>query len=113
MYASIKGCLGKHITEPPGLPNIMELQLVNLFTAASTPDMRAIVLRELCKENTNLRLIIATSAFGLGVDCPDIVIYLVKLYIGEPLVHLKNWYSKVEEVDRMDEMLMQFYIMEK
>ena len=32
--------MGKYINEPPGLPNIVELQLVNLFTAASKPDMQ-------------------------------------------------------------------------
>ena len=72
VYTSIKGFLGEHITEPPGLPNIIEFQLINLFTAASTPEMRTKVLAEFCKEGTNLRLVIATSAFGLGVDCPDI-----------------------------------------
>jgi len=33
--------------------------------------MREKVLEEFCKRKTKLRLIIATSAFGLGVDCPD------------------------------------------
>ena len=34
--------------------------------------MREEVLAEFYKQNTRLRLVIATSAFGLGVDCPDI-----------------------------------------
>ncbi|XP_065892836.1 ATP-dependent DNA helicase Q1-like [Dysidea avara] len=34
--------------------------------------MREEVLAEFRKQNTRLRLVIATSAFGLGVDCPDI-----------------------------------------
>ena len=72
IYASIKRILGMHITEPPGLPNIIEFRLINLFTAASTPDMRTKVLAEFCKVNSNLRLVIATSAFGLGIDCSDI-----------------------------------------
>ena len=63
---------GKNKTEPPGLPNIVEFYLINLFTAASTADMKAKVLEEFCRSDTKLRLVIATSAFGLGVDCPDI-----------------------------------------
>ena len=74
MYQRIKNSLGSNITEPPGLPNIIEFRLINLFTAASTTEMREKVLDEFCKWNTRLRLrlVIATSAFGLGVDCPDI-----------------------------------------
>ena len=30
------------------------------------------LLQEFCKKDTKLRLIIATNAFGLGVDCADI-----------------------------------------
>ena len=72
IYAKLKRRLGKNITEPPGLPNIVEFRLINLFTAASTADMKAKVLKEFCRSDTKLRLVIATSAFGLGVDCPDI-----------------------------------------
>ena len=34
--------------------------------------MRTKVLAEFCKVNSNLRLVIATSVFGLGVDYSDI-----------------------------------------
>ena len=34
--------------------------------------MREEVLKEFCKADTKLRLLIATTAFGLGVDCVDI-----------------------------------------
>ena len=72
IYAKLKRHLGNNITEPPGLPNIVEFHQINLFTAASTVEMKAKVLTEFCKSDTNLRLVIATSAFGLGVDSPDI-----------------------------------------
>ena len=49
IYASIKRILGAYITEPPGLPNIIEFWLRNLFNAASTPDMRTKVVAEFCK----------------------------------------------------------------
>ena len=72
IYTGLKRRLGKNITEPPRLPNIIDFRLINLFTAATTPEMREMVLLEFCKAKTILRLVIATSAFGLGVDCPDI-----------------------------------------
>ena len=41
IYAKLKRRLGKNITEPTGLPNIIEFRLINLFTAASTAEMKA------------------------------------------------------------------------
>ena len=59
-------------TEPPGLPNILELRLITLFTAASTKDMREIILQEFCKAESVLRVVVASNAFGMGIDIPDI-----------------------------------------
>lgn len=66
--------LGIYITEPPGLPNnLLQFRLIDVFTAASDVDMRESILAEFCRSETNLRLIIASTAFGLGVDCKDII----------------------------------------
>ena len=73
LYTLIKRKMGKNLTDPPGKPNVLHTRLVDLFTGASTPETREIVLREFSKPETKLRLIIASTAFGLGVDCPDIV----------------------------------------
>ena len=65
--------LGKNITQSPGLPDtILQYRLVDVFTAASDNDMREEVLMEFCKKDSTLRLLIASTAFGLGVDCMDI-----------------------------------------
>ncbi|XP_065894572.1 ATP-dependent DNA helicase RecQ-like [Dysidea avara] len=40
---------------------------------ASDNDMREEIITEFCKNETKLRLIIASTAFGLGIDCKDIV----------------------------------------
>ena len=40
----IKAKLGHNVTEPPGLPNILELRLVTSFTAATTKDMCEIII---------------------------------------------------------------------
>ena len=50
----------------------MQTRLVDIFTSVSTTSMREMLLEEYCKTDTNLRLLIATNAFGLGVDCSDI-----------------------------------------
>ena len=60
--------LGPHTTDPPGLPSDLQHRLTDVFTAASDSDVRE-VLKEFCKVASTLRLLIATTAFGLGVDC--------------------------------------------
>ena len=73
MCTLMRKLLGQNITEPPGLPdNMVEYRLVDVFTAASNTDMREEVLAEFCKCDSNIRLLIASTAFGLGVDCMDI-----------------------------------------
>ena len=69
----LKKLLGKNISEPPGIPDsLLQFRLIDVFTAASDTDVREEIIAEFCKTRTNLRLIIASTAFGLGVDCKDI-----------------------------------------
>jgi len=73
MCAILKKLLGESITEPPNLPdNFLQFRLIEVFTAASDNDMREEIISELCKSDTKLRIIIASTAFGLGIDCMDI-----------------------------------------
>lgn len=72
-FLLLKNLLGPSITEPPGLPeNVLNFRLVDMFTAGARKEMREEIVTEFCRHDTKLRVIVATSAFGLGVDCPDI-----------------------------------------
>ena len=51
---------------------MVQYRMVDVFTAASDTDVREEILVEFCKSNSNLRLLIASTAFGLGIDCMDI-----------------------------------------
>ena len=72
VFVVMKRMLGKYVTEPPGMVTDLQVRLVDVFTAVSTFEMRELILKEFSKSDTKLRLLIATTAFGLGVDCPDI-----------------------------------------
>ena len=72
LFATIKRLLGKNITEPPETSPHLSNCLVSVFTSVSTTLMRELLLQEFSIPSTKLRLLIATTAFGLGVDCPDI-----------------------------------------
>jgi len=64
-HARIKKELGRYLTEPPDSPCIIPFRMVTMFTSASRTELRAEVLHEFCCEKTNLRIVIATTAFGL------------------------------------------------
>ena len=72
MFAMMKRMLGSNITEPPGTEADLQVRLIDVFTSVSTTEMREMVLKVFRNCSTKLRILIATTAFGLGVDCPDV-----------------------------------------
>ena len=61
--------MGTMFTEPAGYPNVSAYRLVDMYSRVSTIEIKEEVL---CVCGGKLRLVIATTAFGLGIDCPDI-----------------------------------------
>ena len=72
LYLSLVEHLGKDKTYPPGYPNLVEYRLLSMYTRASTSLMKQTVMSLFCKMNSTLRVIIATTAFSMGIDCPDV-----------------------------------------
>ena len=72
MFVFMKRMRGKYITELPGMATDLQVRLVDVFTAVSTVEMMESILKEFSRPDTKLRLLVATTAFGLGVYCPDI-----------------------------------------
>ena len=63
---------GEEFTEPPGYPNLSGFQLIELFTAVLTTEKKEEVLQSFVRGDGKVRLLIVTTAFGMGIDCPDI-----------------------------------------
>lgn len=89
LYFHFKNCLGEQFTEPKDAPDLPEFSLVDMYHSCTEPDVQANILQQFCKKS-HLRIIIATVAFGMGVDCPDVwqVIHLgppdsIESYIQE------------------------------
>lgn len=72
IYRFFKSRLGKNRTEPPGLPDLACFRLVDMFTACTHDEIKNSILRSFPNPDSHLRIIIATIAFGMGLDCPNI-----------------------------------------
>lgn len=53
IYTIMKKLLGDNITEPPGVQNTLNVRIIDLFTAASTPEMQELVYLNFAKMTLN------------------------------------------------------------
>ena len=63
---------GHEVFEPVGAPNFSRVLMVDMFTRVNTQEKRDQIVERFKTINCTLRVLIATTAFGMGVDCPDI-----------------------------------------
>lgn len=72
IYLYFKSRLKGEITEPIGARDLARFRIVDMFTACTTPNVKDAILKSLCKPDGILRVVVATVAFGMGLDCPNI-----------------------------------------
>ena len=72
LYLYFKSILGKEMADPIGYPDISRFRLCDMFTACITTDAEEWMLKSFTVPNGKLRIVIATVAFGMGLDCPNI-----------------------------------------
>ena len=56
----------------PGYPDFHKYRMIDMYTRAMSDGIKKKVLESFMKDGGRLRLVIATSAFSMRVDCPDI-----------------------------------------
>ena len=71
LYFTLMEKLGKNATNPAGYVNLVEFRYITMYTRASTVEMKQRVMSLFLAEST-LCLIIATTAFSMGIDCPNV-----------------------------------------
>ena len=75
LYMLLKGKLRPAITEPPGCPSVSGHRLVYrhvYYTRVLSSEKKEDFIHSFSEVGGTLRVVIATTAFGMGVDCPDI-----------------------------------------
>ena len=65
--------LGMEMMDPIGVySDLPQFQLIDMFTACTHPTVKESILYSVTDSDGTLRVIIATIAFGMGLDCPNI-----------------------------------------
>ena len=72
IYLLLQQKLGDMFTNPRGYPNLADYRRVEMFTRVLTVDKRTQVLSSFSDSESLFKLIVSTSAFGMGVDICDI-----------------------------------------
>ena len=64
--------LGEAATEPIEFPNISRFRIIDMFTACTTSDVKETIISSFTKPDGRLRIVVATIAFGMGLNCPNV-----------------------------------------
>lgn len=72
IYIYITASLGRERTEPIGECDIARFRLVDMFSACTTTAVKNSILESFSSADATLRIVIATVAFGMGIDCPTV-----------------------------------------
>lgn len=72
IYLYMKSRLGQEMLEPIGAPNLVRFRLLDMFNACTHAGIESAIIEAFTEKNQPLRVVIATIAFGLGLNCPDV-----------------------------------------
>lgn len=73
MYLYLKNYLGEELTEPVNaLNDLARFRLVDMFTACTKKEVKDHIIQGFCDPLVLLRVVVATVAFGMGLDCPNV-----------------------------------------
>ena len=81
LYLWMSCFMGPEKTDPPNAPDMPKYRLFDMFTACTHPEVKAEILHQITTEESPLRLVIATIAFGMGINTPDI---RTVIHLGPP-----------------------------
>ncbi len=72
IYQYFKRKLGKYFVEPPGSPDFVVNRLIDIYTHCTHETVKNKIISQFTQPSSNLRIVIATIAFGMGINCSDV-----------------------------------------
>ena len=80
LYMYFKKGLGADFTEPSGAPDLTRFRLVDMYMSCTDPLVKEGIISAFTSKSS-LRVVIATIAFGMGIDCPNV---RQVIHVGSP-----------------------------
>ena len=71
LYLHFKDFLGNGFTELEDAPDLPQFRLVEMYHSCTDPVVKESI-SNLFTKNSHLRVLVATVAFVMGIDCPDV-----------------------------------------
>ena len=71
-YEEFKTQLGINFTSPPGFLDFVKYRLVDMYMSVTVASVKEQIVKSFCDPSGNLRVVICTVAFGMGLDCPNV-----------------------------------------
>ena len=71
LYLFFQNSMKGEFTEPPNVPYLSQFRLVEMFTSCTDDSVKDQIITSFTKPSC-LRIVCATIAFGMGVNCQDI-----------------------------------------
>ena len=108
LYLFFKVNLGVNFTEPPGAPTqLSRYRLVEIFTSCTPVNVKDQIISAFTVPS-QLRVVCATVAFGMGVNCPDV---RQVIHLGPP-EDLESYIQETGRVGR-DGLISQAILLKK
>jgi ATP-dependent DNA helicase RecQ len=71
-YEHFEKALGTSFTYPTGKPNLAKYRLVDMYTRCTDAYVKQHIVSSFADPDSTLRVVVATTAFGMGIDCPNV-----------------------------------------
>ena len=66
-----KDMLYEKFVFPSDAPDLPNYRMVDMFTSSTDPEVKEVIIQQFSKKQTP-KVLIATLAFGMGIDCKDV-----------------------------------------